>query len=503
MRDFLRTLTGRVVLVTAATAVVAVIITALVAVPVAVRSVNTQVRAELAEQSKIAVELLTGERQPARERIVTDLRQEGVEVYLVRRGVVDRAGLPARVVQQVAAGSLVDTRGQVGGRPSFIVGRPLSGQRSGVVLTRAVGSGIAVRVLRGIWVALLAGLAGGILAGALLARFIARPIRLAAGAAARLTAGERSVRISRQGPAESAELADAINQLASALQVSEGREREFLLSVSHELRTPLATIRGYAEALADGVVVADGAVSLPMPGPTDGAENPGPTGAVPLPMPGPTDGAENPGPTGAVQAGAVMLAEAERLDRLISDLLVLARLEAADLPLDVVAVDLVELVRAAGEAWAARCGADGPALRVELPAEPIMVHTDPGRIRQVLDGLCENALRVVPAGAPLVLAARLDLAGPVAGPAFSGLSAGSGAGGGAVLEVRDGGPGFTDDDLRVAFERGELNRRYRGIRTVGSGLGLALAARLVGRLGGRIAAGHAPEGGAKFTVTLP
>ncbi|GAA2638178.1 HAMP domain-containing sensor histidine kinase [Paractinoplanes durhamensis] len=444
MRDFLRTLTGRVMLVTAATAVVAVIVTALVAVPVSIRAVNTQVRAELVEQSKLAVELLATERPAARETIVTELRAQDVEVYLIRRGTVDRTGLPSRVVQQIAAGQTVDTRSPVNGRPSFIVGRPLSGRNAGVVLTRPVASGTAGKVLGRIWIALLAGLAGGIGAGALLARFIARPIRRAAAAAGKLSAGDRSVRISRQGPAEAGELADAINHLATALQISEGRERDFLLSVSHELRTPLATIRGYAEALADGVVGADG----------------------------------------AEKAGATMLAESERLDRLISDLLVLSRLEAADLPLDVVPVDLAELVRAAGEAWAARCAPDGPRLRVELPPEPLLVETDPGRIRQVLDGLCENALRVVPAKAPLVLAAR----------------AGAEA---AVLEVRDGGPGFTDEDLEVAFERGALNRRYRGIRKVGSGLGLALAARLVGRLGGRISAGHAPEGGALFTVELP
>jgi two-component system sensor histidine kinase BaeS len=123
-------------------------------------------------------------------------------------------------------------------------------------------------------------------------------------------------------------------------------------------------------------------------------------------------------------------------------------------------------------------------LRVQLPAGPVVVPTDPGRIRQVVDGLCENALRVVPAGRPLVLAVR---AGATAG----------------VIEVRDGGPGFTDDDLAVAFDRGALHRRYRGIREVGSGLGLALAARLVTRLGGTITAGHAPEGGAMFTVELP
>jgi len=127
---------------------------------------------------------------------------------------------------------------------------------------------------------------------------------------------------------------------------------------------------------------------------------------------------------------------------------------------------------------------DGPRLLTELPQAAILVDTDPGRIRQVIDGLCENALRVVPPGAPLVLAVR---AGEQGG----------------VVEIRDGGPGFTDEDLSVAFQRGALHRRYRGIRKTGSGLGLALAARLVGRLGGAIAAGHAPEGGAMFTVTLP
>jgi signal transduction histidine kinase len=444
MRRLFRTLTSQVVLVTAATAVIAVIVTALVALPIAVRSANNQARAELVEKSALAVELLAAERPVNREAIVRQLRRDSIAIYLIRRGVVDRPGLPGRVVQQVAGGALVNTRGLVGGRMMIIVGRPLSGNRSGVVLTRPVSSGTAARVLGGVWIALLAGLSGGVLAGALLARFIARPIRQAADAAGRLTAGDRSVRLAVRPPAEAAELAGAFNQLAAALQTSEGRERDFLLSVSHELRTPLSTIRGYAEALADGVVGADG----------------------------------------APKAGATMLAEADRLDRLIADLLVLSRLEAADLPLNVVPVDLAELMRTAAEAWAPRCGPDGPRLLVELPPAPVVVETDPGRVRQVVDGLCENALRIVPPGAPLVLAARPEP-------------------GGGIVEVRDGGPGFTEDDLAVAFERGALHQRYKGIRKVGSGLGLALAARLVARLGGRIEAGHAPEGGARFTVALP
>jgi two-component system sensor histidine kinase BaeS len=439
----LRTLTGRVVLVTTATAVIAVIITALVALPIATRSADNQARAELVEKTALAVVLLDA--KPAqRERIVRRLRADRIAVYLIRRGQPDRPGLPDRVVNQVAKGNAVNVRGVVGDRAMFIAGQPITGNNSGVVLTRPVATGTAARVLGGVWLALLAGLAGGIVAGFLLARVLVRPIRQAASAAGRLSAGDHSVRLTVRAPAEAAELAEALNNLAAALQTSEGRERDFLLSVSHELRTPLSTIRGYAEALADGVVGADG----------------------------------------APKAGATMLAESERLDRLISDLLVLARLESADLPLDVVRVDLVELVVAAAEAWAPRCAPDGPRLLVELAETPVPVQTDPGRIRQVLDGLCENALRVVPAGAPLVLAVRAGASG-------------------AVVEVRDGGPGFTDEDLAVAFERGALHQRYRGIRSVGSGLGLALAARLVSRLGGTIEAGHAPEGGARFTVTIP
>src|SRR5262249_37422335 len=91
----------------------------------------------------------------------------------------------------------------------------------------------------------------------------------------------------------------------------------------------------------------------------------------------------------------------------------------------------------------------------------------------------------VPAGTPIVLAVWGSPAG------F------------ATVEVRDGGPGFTDADLAVVFERGALSERYRGVRKVGSGLGLSLAHGLVRRLGGIIEAGHAPAGGARFTVRLP
>jgi signal transduction histidine kinase len=119
-----------------------------------------------------------------------------------------------------------------------------------------------------------------------------------------------------------------------------------------------------------------------------------------------------------------------------------------------------------------------------MPMDRVVAHTDPRRLRQVIDGLAENALRVTPAGAPIVLS----------------LTEVPGA---AVLQVRDGGPGLAEEEYRAAFERGLLHSRYQGIRPVGTGIGLALVHGLVTRMGGTIRAGPAPEGGACFTVTLP
>ena len=145
----------------------------------------------------------------------------------------------------------------------------------------------------------------------------------------------------------------------------------------------------------------------------------------------------------------------------------------------------VELVESAGRVWADRCSAAGVLFTLQRDVAGLHLWTDPTRLRQVLDGLLENALRVTPAGRPIVLATR------------------PGPGNTIAVDVRDGGPGLTDDDLRVAFDRSALYERYRGVRQVGTGLGLAIVHRLVDRLGGQVEAGHAAEGGARFTVTLP
>jgi two-component system sensor histidine kinase BaeS len=443
--------TARAVLATCLAAVISVVITAAVALPLGIRDANQEARVILADKARVAASVIEGrntassaarEEQRAR-RVAQELRAQGVETVLIRGGQADRAGLPAEIVARVAGGADVSERVTYQGRPMIAEGRP-AGRGDGIVLLQPIVSTPLRTVLGRLWLALVAGLLAGLVVGAFLARRLARPLQEVAEAARRISAGDRATRAPTAAPAEVAVVSVALNDLAAALSASENRQHAFLMSVSHELRTPLTTIKGYAEALADGVVGADG----------------------------------------AQKAGQTMLDESARLDRLVEDLLALARLEADDFPLEVVDVDLVALVANAAHSWAPRCSAVGTVLRTEMPDYPVRSRTDPGRLRQVIDGLLENALRVVPAGAPLILAVRGD-------------------GRTSVLEVRDGGPGFTDDDLAVVFERGALSARYRGVRRVGSGLGLALAARLVYRLGGRIVAGHAEEGGARFTVGLP
>lgn len=436
-------------LVTVAVAVIALIITGLVSIPLVQRATRTQARITLAKQATVVANLLdTRRRTPT--QTTNLLRRQGIRIARVSAaGTVTgdplaRAAVAGDVSTLRARGTLSD---QVSLRGDIVLveGRSLRNNGAIVLVQRSRDTGALTRSVVGrTLLALLAGLLVAIVAGLLLGTRLARPLQRAAAAAQEMAAGRRGVRVEPSGPAEVADVAESLNGLAGALSYSEARQREFLLSVSHELRTPLTAIRGYAEAMADGVTT---------------------------------------GPD-VVPAAHIMLAESHRLQRLVSDLLDLARLGAQDFRIDPVPTDLVALLSAAAVVWADRCRAVGVLLERELPTGPVLALTDPTRVRQIVDGLAENALRVTPTGRPIVLALHADSAT-------------------AVLEVRDGGPGLTEDDFAVAFDRSALYDRYRGVRRVGTGVGLALVRGLAERLGGSVTAGRAPEGGARFAVWLP
>lgn len=363
-------------------------------------------------------------------------------------GALARNALTPADIASLLAGHSLSTSRSVDGVRFLIEGRPTGDGALVLLQRRADATALGDQAIRRLVLALAIAVGIAIVIGLLVAWRLARPLRRTAQAAHALAEGRRDVMVVPQGPQEVAQVGDALNVLASNLAHSEARQREFLLSVSHDLRTPLTAIHGYSESLADGVVAAE---DIP-------------------------------------RVGAVMLGEAQRLERLVSDLLDLARLDATEFRIDLADVDLGFVLDAAARVWSARCEQAGVAFALELPPQPLFVRTDAARLRQALDGLFDNALRVTPAGRPIVLAARVEQYG---GTLF------------AAIDVRDGGPGFTDDDLAVAFEKSVLYERYRAERSVGTGLGLAIVAGLVERLGARIEAAHAVEGGARFTIRLP
>lgn len=432
------------------------VITALVAGLIEVKLVSDADLAGARQTLSNLADGLASQVELTPERSVTAIKRLKIDsAVITRRGRVVSTGplasdaLGTEQIDSVFAGSSISTVESVDGESTLVEARPLT--YGAIVVVQPVSAAVPLwgAVVQRLLLALIVSCVVAAVLGVAVSRRIARPIDRAAKAALAMAGGRRDVVVDPDGPREVAEVAYALNTLGGNLARSEARQRDFLLSVSHDLRTPLTAIRGYAESLEDGMV------------PSEEMK----------------------------QVGKILEDEAARLDRYVTDLLDLARLDAQELRIELVPVDVGALVVDAAAVWSARCGPEGIEVRVERPGQPLWVSTDPTRLRQALDGLLENALRVAPRGAPIVLASRLEWDAarqPVA-----------------VAEVRDGGPGLSNEDLAVAFERSALYNRYRGIRKVGTGLGLAIVHQLVARLGGMIEAGHAPEGGARFTIRLP
>ena len=235
--------------------------------------------------------------------------------------------------------------------------------RDVVILLRTASSVRAES--RPFWVALAA--AGGIgcllaaAVAAMLARSIARPVVRVARASGRLAEGRHPEALPLAGPSELRGLAESFNTMAGQLTRARDAERSFLLSVSHELKTPLTAIRGYAEALDEGVLTPERAVK-------------------------------------------VIRTEAARLERLIADLLNLTRLDQRRFDIHPETVDLAEIARESASRHAARARDLGVRIELEQGASPF-ARADPDRLLQAVSNLVENALRCTPPGGTVTLAA--------------------------------------------------------------------------------------------------
>lgn len=231
-------------------------------------------------------------------------------------------------------------------------------------------------------------------------------------AAARVAAGDYSVRVREAGPSETRELASAFNAMVQRLESNETRRRDLLADVAHELRTPLAIIRGNAEGLADGLYAADRDHLQPI------------------------------------------IDETEIMARLLEDLATLSTAEAGVVSLHREETQPATLIEDARTAFAARAEAASVRLSASAANGLPTLDIDPVRIGEVLANLVSNAIRHTPPGGAVSVEAT---PGVPAGVAFT---------------VTDTGPGIAPDQLEHIFERFRKAPESRG---AGLGLAIAKA----------------------------
>ncbi|MGH2893550.1 MAG: sensor histidine kinase [Solirubrobacteraceae bacterium] len=365
----------------------------------------------------------------------------GDHVYRVGSGKPRRVRpvLSLAVVDAIATAGDAQGTLTVAGRGLLYVARTTP--RGRVVLIRSARLAFAEwrPFLASLVIAGLGGAAVAALLSFLLARRLLRPIDQLAAATRRVAAGETDVAVPVEGEDELAELGHSFNTMASELAHAREAQRSFLESVSHELKTPLTSIRGYAEALEEGAV-------------------------------------------SPAQGGRVVAAEADRLERLVFDLLDLARLGRAGFAMEHRPIDLGAIGAAAVQRHLPRARELGVTLSsaTSTAGNGAWGIGDEGRLLQATSNLVENALRLTPAGGSVEVRIHPG-----------------------TIAVRDTGPGLAAEDLPRAFERFYLYDRYRSERAVGSGLGLALVKELTAAMGGEVTAAGRQGGGAEFQIRVP
>lgn len=282
------------------------------------------------------------------------------------------------------------------------------------------------------------------LLGVWLARSITGPLRQMTAASEAMARGDYAQTIHVQGDDEVARLGQAFNAMSHEVDRAHRMQRDFVVNVSHDLKTPLTSIQGFAQAMTDGSLHS-----------VEDYE----------------------------RAGGIIHTEAERMRRLIAQLIELARLQGGVDALAHEPVEALPLLHSAARLAAERAAAAGVVFEAELPATLPRVTGDAARLERVIANLLDNALKYTPQGGRVTLRAAT-------------------APGGVTFSVSDTGPGIPAEEQARVFER-----FYRGDRARagdgGSGLGLAITREIVEAHGGHIEVSSAPGAGATLRVWLP
>lgn len=287
--------------------------------------------------------------------------------------------------------------------------------------------------------------AGIVALAALVARLLsaqlANRLEPLATASRRVAAGDMKARVPGIGDPDLDQVAGAFNEMATELEATREREREFILGVGHDLRTPLTTIGGYAEALEAGEL--------------DDEEQ--------------------------ARIGAVLGVQSKQLGRLIDDLSTLAGLEGAEFSLRNERVDVGAHVSEVVAGFERRARELGVSLTVEAPGG-IYLEADPDRLGQIGQNLVENALRYTPEAGTVRVSVTEDE-------------------GFVEISVADSGSGIAPEDMPHVFDRHFVGRQ-RSVHKEGSGLGLSIVEGLADRMGGDVQAESSLGKGTTIRVRL-
>ena len=305
-------------------------------------------------------------------------------------------------------------------RPAVHVSSPAGTLRRALIPAFAVGTAVAIIL------ALVLGLR------------LVRPLRRLAAAARAVARGDDNVPLDTTRADEIGMVNRAFSDMTVRLAEARDTERLFLMRVSHELRTPLTAIRGQVDALVDGIF--DDEVSRQT-------------------------------------AYEAITAESLRLNRLVGDLLDLARLQAKRFGLEADEVDLNVLLEQVVTGQGGQAREREIAIGLQSGVLPVVIG-DGDRILQIVSNLVRNAVRWTPVGGTITVSALAE-AGRV------------------WITVDDSGPGIPLE------KRASIFRAFYTEDGTGTGLGLAIARELAIAMGGTVAVGDSPHGGARFVVELP
>jgi len=275
-----------------------------------------------------------------------------------------------------------------------------------------------------------------------LSRHILAPVKALISATRHFGKGDFSRRVEPKDKGELGELAQSFNSMAADLERTERLRRNMVADVAHELRTPLSNLKGYLEAISDGLVAPD------------------------------------------EKTIRSLNEEAASLSRLVDDLQELSLADAGEIKLVRQPADIISLIKDVTAGMKAKAEARGLKLTDDLPEMLPAVNIDSLRIRQVLSNLLENAVAHTDKGGRITVAAR-ERDKQI------------------CVSVTDTGEGIPAKDLPLIFERFYRVDRSRARKTGGSGLGLTIAKRMVETHGGTIEVKSEPGKGSIFTFTLP